>query len=124
VFIIPWSRVLLQKPIVAQLVNKCPISYENRKVIIVFTRVLSWIYTEPVESNVCGHNLLLSGHIVFQTAPCHAMHPLYTQDARPSEPLDSFILTIFDEDENGNQNPRIVVSNYEKTWLNSQQFGP
>jgi hypothetical protein len=38
--------------------------------------------------------------------------------------LDFFILTIFDEDGKGNKNPRIVVSNYEETWLNSQQFGP
>jgi hypothetical protein len=36
--ITPWSKVLLEKPLVPQLVKKFPALHETRKLITVFTR--------------------------------------------------------------------------------------
>jgi len=46
----PWSRVLLGKLTVTQLVNKFPAFYGTRKSITVFIRAASGAYPEPDKS--------------------------------------------------------------------------
>jgi hypothetical protein len=47
----PWSRVLLEKLTVTQLLNKLPALYINQKFITLFTRLVTDPYPEPDESN-------------------------------------------------------------------------
>jgi hypothetical protein len=57
----PWSRVLLRKLTVAQLVKKFPACYGNRMFITVYRRAQYRTYPEPAESlTLCIPNIDLN----------------------------------------------------------------
>jgi hypothetical protein len=66
----PWSRILLQKLIVTQLVKKFPALYGTRRYITVFTRALhwflscvGWIRSTPSHPISLKFTLILSSHL-------------------------------------------------------------
>jgi hypothetical protein len=84
--LIPWSRVLLEKLIVFQLVKKYPEFYWSRKFIIVFTtarhRFLTWarcIQSTPSHQISPRFILILFFHLSLglPSAMCHLSHHLW-----------------------------------------------
>jgi hypothetical protein len=56
----PWSKVLIEKPIVAQPVEKFPTFHGNRKLVTVFTRAshsswVIWIQSTPSQELATAH---------------------------------------------------------------------